>query len=108
MLTRDFKNSAEYLQNQASGEKDGEKLRAHAQQQYLQLASCYVLGDSLQAEGFRNSSMDNLVAHIRFMAHDLQAVGGGIDGTISYVFSNTCPGSPLRRLLVDSCGACDL
>jgi len=52
--------------------------------------------------------VDNLVKHARYMAIDLHTLGGGTPTTISYVFSNTYPGSPLRRLLVDSYGDCDL
>jgi hypothetical protein len=66
-----------------------------------QLLKCYVLGDFLLAEEFQNSVMDLLIAKCNL---SLQSHLGytGLDPTsISYIISNTLPGSPLRKMLYD-------
>ena len=67
----------------------------------LHLLKSYILGDFLLAEEFQNSVMNLLVirCHLYIQSHGRCA---GIDPiSISYVISNTQPGSLLRRMLYD-------
>ena len=67
----------------------------------VRLLKSYILGDFLLAEEFQNSVMNLLVirCHLYIQSHGRCA---GIDPiSISYVISNTQPGSLLRRMLYD-------
>ena len=66
-----------------------------------QLLRCYILGDFLQAEEFRNSVMDILILKCELSFKDRVACTGLDSTSNSYIISNTLPGSLLCQMIYD-------
>lgn len=84
----------------------GHKASQDSTKRLLQLCQCYILGDYLGAEDFRNAVIDQLISdaqegEFNFVRH--AALDADI---ISYVFANTSILSPLRTLFVDIFSTC--
>jgi len=105
IVSGDVQNATEYIQS--GGNTDGatsdEELMDMADKHFEQLHKCYVLGDKLQAEGFRNTIMDLIIsAATRNQADSrLTYLSGTASEDINYVFSNTPVNSPLCRMILD-------
>ncbi|EPE24680.1 hypothetical protein GLAREA_08533 [Glarea lozoyensis ATCC 20868] len=77
---------------------------------FFQLLECYYLGDSLQAENFRNYIMDRTVGLLKsrnkfrnmsFEAGEKFTVLASHHLSIMEIYQRTPPNAPLRKLLVD-------
>ncbi|KAJ9655667.1 hypothetical protein H2201_008747 [Coniosporium apollinis] len=74
---------------------------AEGNREYVMLAKLYVLGDKLQATGFKHSVIDAIlgktVAPLQPTNHHWHPLGS----VIRYLYESTPPASPARCLLVD-------
>ncbi|KOS18473.1 hypothetical protein ESCO_000116 [Escovopsis weberi] len=68
--------------------------------EYLALARAWVLGDMVQADGFRDAAADAMIRKAASKAAD-GATWFPVGGVIRYVYDNTAQGAQVRRLLVD-------
>jgi hypothetical protein len=70
-------------------------------EKYKQLASCFILGDSLQSTSFQNCLMDNICS----LAKETDESGIPTvwdDDTLQTIYDNTTATSPLRKFSLDS------
>jgi len=96
-----LKTGDEYIRVSSTTNMD----KVSTKQRYTQLLQCYVLGDSILAETFCNVIINQLIMHNRIISRKFGLVAGGNGDDISFVYSSTDTGSPLRRLLVDNFGS---
>lgn len=70
--------------------------------EFLHLVQAYTFGDMIQAKSFQNSIIDAIFEKRRAGREGLGWFERIPDhDCVNTVYQNTCPGSPLRRLLVD-------
>lgn len=73
-------------------------------EQLIQLAQCWVLGDSLQDSSFCNEMINLMLKKMMFAHEDynIHKVILADDGLLEYVWSSTIQDSPLRRMILDN------
>lgn len=89
ILTGNLRNSGNLINNV----DDDPEVRP---QQWKQLVDCYILGDFLQAPGFKNSVMDELLRVLEAR----NDTAGLPRAAIEYIFKNTVHGAALRQLVL--------
>lgn len=110
LITGDIER-AEELEQLPEGDKRNkwsEDDVGKADARMVRLLSCFVLGDRILAQDFRNHIMDVLIAN--FQKHNENEgstiVPGTDSETVILVYKNTLVNSPLRRLLLDNFIGC--
>lgn len=99
VLTGNVKSSTKFIEVQSSESEEVKAIRLPLQ--WNQLAKCYVLGDFLQAPGFKNAVIDMLLYNMQLYHNDCELLAGWSSDQINYIYSNTTAGSQLRRIIVE-------
>lgn len=66
----------------------------------LQLIECYILGEKIRAEDFKNQVIDHILAHENRLLDEYRA-SSLVSNVVDLVYHKTPAESPLRRFMVD-------
>lgn len=69
------------------------------QEEWLRLVQAYVLGDKLQDAAFKDAVLDSIIAKSNVAVNGFHYFP--IQNITTFIYANTVPKSPLRRLIVD-------
>lgn len=69
------------------------------QEEWLHLVQAYILGDKLQDGPFKDAVLDSIIAKSNVAVNGFHYFP--IQNITTFIYANTIPNSPLRRLLVD-------
>jgi hypothetical protein len=89
----DIKNSEDYITLEYI---DAESKKECLTKIQVQLTDCFLLGQQLLSFDFKNDVIDLIIANYRL------GLRLSSDPVLLKIYTNTAPGSPLRRLLVDT------